>query len=196
MATSELHDSAVRVLSAAFLDDPVLSWAFPDRQTRPTALNLVLAAFLRNGRLRTIEDGDRLRAVAVWCSPAEHEVPAPDQPDPVLIPHLGRLAELGRLLDDRYPGDADHRYLRVIGVGPKDRGRGYGGALLAEGLAECDAAGLPAYLEASAPRNAALYARHGFRPYGPPIQLPDGPELFPLWREPAPKITNRTESRP
>ena len=39
-------------------------------------------------------------------------------------------------------------------------------------------------------------ARHGFRPYGPPIRLPDGPELFPLWREPASKITNRTEPRP
>lgn len=123
-------------------------------------------------------------------------MPAPDRPDPVLIPYLGRLAELGRLLDTRYPGDVEHRYLRVIGVGPDDRGRGFGSALLAEGLAECDAAGLPAYLEASAPRNAALYARHGFRPYGPPIRLPDGPELFPLWREPASALTHRTESRP
>ncbi|MFC7622378.1 GNAT family N-acetyltransferase [Microlunatus sp. GCM10028923] len=188
MPSNDSHSQAVRVLAAAFLDDPVLSWAFPERPTRPAILNLVLAAFLRNGQLRTIEEGDRLRAAAVWCSPAEHEVPAPDQPDPVLIPHLGRLAELGRLLAERYPADVDHRYLRVIGVGPEDHGRGYGGAVLAEGLAECDAAGLPAYLEASSPRNAALYARHGFRPYGSPIRLPDGPELFPLWREPAPMI--------
>ncbi len=179
-------DAITRLLTAAFLDDPVMRWLFPDPDTRPAALTTVLRLFLRSGQVRSLDPDGQPRAAAVWSSPAEHEVPAPAEPSPVLVPHLDRLADLDRLLGARYPAGVDHRYLRVIGVQPADRGRGHGGALLGRGLAEWDAAGLPTYLEASSPRNAALYARHGFSPYGEPVRLPDGPELFPMWRDPRP----------
>lgn len=45
-------------------------------------------------------------------------------------------------------------------------------------------AAVPVYLEASTPRNRALYERHGFRDHGEPIPLPDGPRLQPMWRTP------------
>ena len=46
-----------------------------------------------------------------------------------------------------------------------------------------DAAGLPAYLESSNPRNISLYERHGFEIMGR-IQVGDGPLVTPMLRPP------------
>ena len=54
-------------------------------------------------------------------------------------------------------------------------------ALLATGLARVDADGLPAYLEATNWRNAALYARHGFEVMGV-VEAPGYPEIIAMWR--------------
>ncbi|MDP9345553.1 MAG: GNAT family N-acetyltransferase, partial [Actinomycetota bacterium] len=44
--------------------------------------------------------------------------------------------------------------------------------------------GLPAYLEASSPRNRALYERHGFS-VTEELKLPrNGPPLWLMWRDP------------
>ena len=75
-----------------------------------------------------------------------------------------------------------HLYLVFLGVAPGAQGRGLGGALLRERLVRADAEGLPAYLEASSPRSRLLYERNGFRDTGDPIQLPDGPPIWPMWR--------------
>ena len=57
-------------------------------------------------------------------------------------------------------------------------------ALLRDRLRRLDAAGVPAYLEASEPRSRDFYLREGFREHQPPFRLPDGTPLFPLWRDP------------
>jgi ribosomal protein S18 acetylase RimI-like enzyme len=74
-----------------------------------------------------------------------------------------------------------HWYLPFIGVDPTSQGRGLGSALLRRGLERCDADHLPAYLEASSPRNRALYERHGFAVTGE-IRAGDSPPLWPMWR--------------
>ena len=61
--------------------------------------------------------------------------------------------------------------------------QGIGFGLLADNLRMVDAAGLPAYLEASNPANVVLYQRFGFQPHGSFV-LPDGPEVVTMWREP------------
>ncbi|QYN34952.1 hypothetical protein K1T35_42510 [Pseudonocardia sp. DSM 110487] len=58
-------------------------------------------------------------------------------------------------------------------------------------LVRADADGLPAYLEATSLRSRSLYERHGFRDAGDPIQLPDGPSLWPMWR-PTPRQGAKT----
>jgi hypothetical protein len=45
--------------------------------------------------------------------------------------------------------------------------------------------GAAAYLEASSLRARRLYLRHGYTGHGPPIHLPGGPPMWPMWREPA-----------
>ena len=56
-----------------------------------------------------------------------------------------------------------HYYVRDVGVLPSMQGHGLGSALLRPTLERCDREGLPAYLEASSERSAALYERLGFQ---------------------------------
>jgi len=51
-------------------------------------------------------------------------------------------------------------------------------------LDRCDREGRPAYLEATNEGNQRLYLRHGFEVTAE-ITLPDGPTMWPMWREPA-----------
>lgn len=50
-------------------------------------------------------------------------------------------------------------------------------------LDRCDAEHAPAYLESSNPANIGYYQRFGFEVTGE-IVLPDGPSLWPMWRQP------------
>jgi ribosomal protein S18 acetylase RimI-like enzyme len=57
----------------------------------------------------------------------------------------------------------EHYYFANIGVAPAAQGQGLGSRLMRPTLDRADVEGLPAYLEASSERNAALYERLGFR---------------------------------
>ena len=77
-----------------------------------------------------------------------------------------------------------HYYIRYVGVATRYQGQGLGTALLRPTLERCDREGLPAYLEASSERSAALYERLGFAHLGE-MQVPDGPRFWPMRRPPA-----------
>ena len=66
----------------------------------------------------------------------------------------------------------------LAGVGAVRRGEGIGTALLRHRL---DQVRGPAYLESSKRENIALYERFGFE-LRETISLPDGPDLWPMWR--------------
>ena len=127
-------------------------------------------------------------AVALWAPPGGQAVP-----DEAAEEFGGRIAELSGPDTDRifavmaalepwHPQDPCH-YLNLLGVDPAAQGRGLGSALLAAALDRADAAGEPAYLEATSPDNRRLYERHGFGTVGE-IVVPDGPTLWSMWREP------------
>ncbi len=81
-------------------------------------------------------------------------------------------------------GVVPHVYLSAMAILPRRRGLGAGTAMLRHGLDRASGLDLPAYLEASTPRNRRLYARHGFRDRGEPIHLPEGgPVLQPMWHD-------------
>jgi GNAT superfamily N-acetyltransferase len=69
---------------------------------------------------------------------------------------------LQALMELRHPR-VPHYYVLVVGVVPELQGHGLGSELMRPTLDHCDAVGLPAYLEASSERSAALYERLGFR---------------------------------
>ena len=99
----------------------------------------------------------------------------------------GEFAESGPLaivkaIGKMHPSEP-HWYLAFACTRLDRQGHGIGTALIREGLKRCDEGGLPAYLEATSKRNRNLYERLGFRMSGR-IDLPAGPPLWAMWREP------------
>ncbi|MFJ8594329.1 GNAT family N-acetyltransferase [Streptomyces sp. NPDC093598] len=188
----------VRLLDDAFQDDPVSGWVFPDAVDRRAKHPGLMAAFtdivLAAGRVDVTEDGS---ACALWLSmpagdghdghddhdgDAEDEGPA--QVREAVDPDNERIEMIGRLTAAVHPTGRAHEYLWMIGVAPGRQGEGLGTALIEGVLDRCDREGVAAYLEASNARSRKLYERLGFEPVGPGLDLPDGPTMWPMWREP------------
>jgi GNAT superfamily N-acetyltransferase len=103
-------------------------------------------------------------------------------------PHTGATSPgLDAGLDRHHPTGAAHHHLAILAVRPDGQGQGIGTALLRAHHATLDAAGTPAYLEASSDRNRVFYLRNGYADLGPPIYLPDGPQMRPMMRATGPE---------
>jgi GNAT superfamily N-acetyltransferase len=177
----------VASLTLAFASDPVMRWAWPDAHRYATFWPRFAEAFggqaFDHGTAYGLED---CLAVALWMRPGV----GPDEDAAMIV--LGESLDeeiledvngLFEQMDDSHPA-ADVWYLPLIGVDVVAQGRGLGSALLQHALAICDSDGLPAYLEATNPRNRDLYARHGFNVLNV-IQAGSSPPIWAMLREPA-----------
>jgi ribosomal protein S18 acetylase RimI-like enzyme len=149
-------------LAAAFEDDPVARRR-AERLRRYFALELRTVGLAR-GRIWAPED---LGGAALTTPPAMWRLPWSVQ----LAHGVGFTRAFGLRLPwaaallarmERRHLREPHHYVAYVGVAPAAQGRGLGTRLLRPTLERCDADGLPAYLEATAPRNIALYERLGF----------------------------------
>lgn len=182
-----LHDAPrlTAVLTRAFASDPPVRWVYPDdEQYRCHFPDFVLAFGGGALSLGTAHCTDGFTACALWLPPNEE----PD--DAALIELIERSvprrrhAEVFALLEamgDVHPAQP-HWYLPLIGVDPAFQNRRTGSAVLQRTLGDCGREGLPAYLEATSPRNIRLYERHGFRRL-PPLRVGSCPPITPMWRE-------------
>jgi GNAT superfamily N-acetyltransferase len=181
------------VLAAAMGDGPVARWLTPDatvrREYAPAYFEIFAEHAVRYGEVYASVDDvtGELSGVALWF-PLTSLIPPPADYDVRLKDASGsafdRACELDAALEAHHP-TGPHHYLAFLAVRPRHQNRGIGSALLNRHHARLDAAGLPAYLEANDPRNRNLYLRHGYLSR-PPIQLPDGPPIWPMWRPPMP----------
>jgi GNAT superfamily N-acetyltransferase len=183
-------DKLTGVLSVAFQDDPVSTWLFPDDAERERIHPLFFRPFvdmaLEEGEVYTTDD--RV-AVALWLpiDVTKHTDPPNLEKlfKPILGPiNAGRIAAFDKPSTANHPTNASHHYLPFIGVRPDQHGRGIGAALLNDRLDALDERGVPAYLEASSLDNARLYERLGFRRLAKTTDIPGGPSLYPMWRDP------------
>ncbi|MFC7304898.1 GNAT family N-acetyltransferase [Streptomyces monticola] len=189
--TAEESDRAhlERLFDDAFQHDPVSSWVFPDEAHRRKVHGLFMGVFLdvalSEGRVDIADDGT---AAALWLHvPAgepEEEDDTPTRMRETADPDNERAELVGRLTGAVHPHDRAHEYLLLVAVVPGRQGEGLGTALIDSVLERCDRDGVPAYLEASSTRSRGLYERLGFAFTGTAVQLPDGPQMFPMWREP------------
>ena len=179
------------VLQAAFWDDPLTVFLFPDEQSRSRRSALLFRALLRFHYLpmRTVWTTSDQAGAAMWAPPGHWRLPPREslRALPTTLRGLGR--DLGRSLRllgevNRQHPEQPHWYLGVLGTDPPRQGRGIGSALLAPALERCDREGMPAYLESSKESNIPFYARHGFAVMQE-LRVPGAPPLYAMWREPS-----------
>jgi ribosomal protein S18 acetylase RimI-like enzyme len=180
------EDTAIATLTIAFSGDPIARWFLPDPARFLTYWPQTVKALGGNafaaGTADSISD---CGGVALWLPPdvgsddealaaiAAEAVPESDQEEV-----FGVLEQMG----DYHPTET-HWYLPVIGVDAAKQGLGLGSSLLRHALERCDKDGLPAYLEATNPRNRRLYAGHGFEEIAV-IQSGSSPPMWPMLRKP------------
>jgi len=160
---------AYRTLVAAFADDPVERWLYPEPTEYLTHFPRFLAAF--GGRAfdeQTVWRLGDFSAVALWLPPGAE--PDGDAIGAVLeatvspSKHGDTFAVLEQM-EDAHP-TYPHWYLPWFGVDSVLQGRGLGGELLEQCLEIVDESHLPAYLETPNPRTLTFYGRHGFEETG------------------------------
>jgi GNAT superfamily N-acetyltransferase len=176
VATEADLDGVSATLWAAFNDDPLWSWAFPERDELE-----VWWRFLINSALRYpwvwIRGG--YVAASVWIPPGGSELTEQEEArvepllDDLLGGRSGEVLELLERFDASRPTDEPHYYLSLLGTHPDHRSQGLGMDLLTENLARIDKGAMPAYLESSNPSNDKRYERVGFRRVGE-FSTPDG----------------------
>jgi ribosomal protein S18 acetylase RimI-like enzyme len=182
-ATSADIPAVSHTLAAAFFDDPVFSYCYPDvaprQQILPRWFEIVTEATLPGGEIYTTDD---VVAGAVWVPPGVED---DEQVGAALGEISGRCAQtlfdIFERMDEQHPHEP-HHYLFLLGTRPQWQSRGIGSALMRPVLEVCDRDAMPAYLEATSESNRGLYLRHGFEVTGE-IKLPGGPSMWPMWRE-------------
>jgi ribosomal protein S18 acetylase RimI-like enzyme len=178
-------------LADALANDPVFSWLLPSQRRRDARLRRLFAlelahwVFPAGGRALTTDD---FRGANVELPPGRSQMSMSLSGAIGLVHVFGvRLLRAGRLQGffDRNHPQEPHYYIRTLGVATRFQGQGLGTALLRPTLDRCDQEGVPAYLEASSERSAALYERLGFMHLGE-LRAPDGgPRFWPMRRPPA-----------
>jgi ribosomal protein S18 acetylase RimI-like enzyme len=137
------------------------------------------------GRVDVVDGPAGPAATAVWFD-LTRDVPDPDGYDERMTELCGPYRENFAALDDlfgKHHPHEPHWHLAFLAVDPEHQHAGLGSTLMTRTHAELDAAGTPAYLEATNPDNIRLYRRHGYTDMDPfDIRLPDGTPFYRMWR--------------
>lgn len=190
-ATAEDVQRLKTVLAEAFFDDPMFGWLMPEDGKRRARLRRYFGIDLRHytlprGRVWTTNE---LTGAALSLPPGAWRVPPPTTllHGSAFGVHLSRAARIGAAMEWRHARElrGPHYYVRDIGVHPDMQGEGLGSALMRPTLERCDREGLPAYIEASSERSAALYERLGFR-HTKELRVGGSPPLWLMIRPPQP----------
>jgi ribosomal protein S18 acetylase RimI-like enzyme len=168
-ATAEDVSRLKAVLAAAFQDDPIFAWLMPNEANRQARLRRFFEIELRHVVLARgcAWTSSAFTGAALCLPPGAWRLPTRIlfAQGPSFARAFGaRLPRAAGLLSavERHHIHEPHYYFAYIGVSPEAQGQGLGTALMRPTLDRCDEEGLPAYLEASSERNAALYERLGF----------------------------------
>jgi ribosomal protein S18 acetylase RimI-like enzyme len=167
-AASGQHQAVIATLSDAFMTDPALRFIIPDEYTRAKVLPKLFAVLVpndsRSGRVMRSENDE---AAALWRDPGLAKDSGGTGFGLILnmIRIFGFAVPRARIVGDALAAhlpDGRYHYLHFVGVRSAHQGKGWGGAIIREGLARADADGLPTWLETATPENVGLYQRLGF----------------------------------
>lgn len=189
-ATPSDLPALAHVIGTAFADDPVSLWAMGSPAlVADTFAALIAHVYLPRGHCTLLGDGPA--AAALWLPPGgRKQLPLAATLGLGLRllgrahpRHSWRTWQLDQALQARRPA-RPHLYLFAVGVLPALQGQGLGRQLLDHTLRQCDAQGLPVFLENTHPRNQPLYARLGFEALETYAPVPGCPVVTAMWRRP------------
>lgn len=183
-------DEAIRILAAAFRDDPVINWSCNHPQTLQSFFQITLPVFIPHQLTYLDPQG---RGAACWLGPKQKLQWPYSLSSVVKVLQLGGLRGVYRLLlsgmkTEHYHPKTPHYYLFAIGVTADHKGLGIGTSLISHVLRQCDAAGMPAYLENSKEENLPFYEGHGFKVQKQIRFAASAPPVWLMWREPVPVV--------
>jgi len=159
------------LLGAAFVDDPVIAYYFPDNASRlrlcTALLTVATSLTMKHGHALVLSEGGTLRAATLILPPS-----TPNFPLAGIIRHLAATPSLWRpraiLRHFGVTGSVDgvrpqtpHWTLMTLGVDPACQGRGIGSYLLRSALASITG-DEEVFLETYNESNLPFYRRHGF----------------------------------
>jgi L-amino acid N-acyltransferase YncA len=191
-AAADAVPKVAAALADAFVNDPVYTWLMPGSLRPQARLRRMFAVeieqyVLPNGTVWTTAGYD---GAVNELPPGAWEMSTSFTGREALqwmrafgrrLPRAGRVQHAMAERHLREP----HFYVRTVGVRTALQGQGVGSALMQPTLERADSAGLPAYIEASSERSAALYERLGFVHMGV-LELPGGgPPVWLMRRPPA-----------
>ena len=161
---------ASRVVSAAFDDDPVTSFLYPDPSRRRGYLwanAATLKAVLPLGTTYTTAP-PHVEGVAAFCPPGRYPRPWwveawQLRAGPLRLPPrtTWRALRLMGAMSRVHPKQS-HWYLQTLAVRPDHQRQGVGSFLIGPTLERADRDALPVYLETTKDVNVAYYRRFGF----------------------------------
>lgn len=187
LATKADAEALSATLARAFLDDPLTAHLIPNEAARAKALPRMFKLLFKLGLPHGacyVTGG--YEAVTLWRPPNGWHVKFWDYivnaPELLGIFGTGVLNVMSTMdrIEKRHPHEP-HWYLQTIGTDPGLQGKGYGSLIMRNQLAIADATGVPCYLESSKDTNLPIYKSFGFVVTGE-IKIPDGPTLWPMWR--------------
>jgi ribosomal protein S18 acetylase RimI-like enzyme len=166
---------AVRVLSQAFIDDPLIKWFFPDKSSREELSFSYFRFRIKYGILfgDVYATSHNLEGLAIWFSSENTKmtyVRMMRAGGIRLIMKLGfdlvgKLTSVGNFVSNihqrlvNYP----HLHLSPMGVAPEYQGQGYGSILMRSMLRRLDEQNLPCFLETQNEKNVKIYQHYGFK---------------------------------
>ncbi len=191
--TQEMERAVGDTLSAAFADDPVVSWFLRGDEARDGArrqmIGTLVERYREQGWAMAAKDGS---CATLWARPGRTASPMGLLDQLRLLPRMVRMCSLARVprvfkvmsaLEEHHPKAPDHFYLFMIGVSPAFQGQGLGSSILEATLRDVDREGAHAYLENTNAKNTPLYERHGFKVTNEVTLGPNAPTFWPMWRD-------------
>jgi GNAT superfamily N-acetyltransferase len=182
-------DALSQVIADAFFPLAPCRWLIADRAARREIMPGYFRILAEHAMARGVVYTTAGRTAAALWIPTGPE--GPDQPDryddrlaEITGPWAAGFAVFDQELDAHHLTGLAHHHLAILAVRPDRQGQGIGTALLDAHHAVLDQEGTAAYLEAADERTRGLYLRHGYADHGSPIELPDGPRMYPMVRHP------------
>jgi len=156
------------VLRDAFLNDPLMSYIYPNPATRPDRLRSFYSILHRGARrYGAVYTTTGIEAATLWRAPGHAKMSMIEmlregrQWIRATRSALPRALSVSAAVDANHPA-TPHWYLQIAGCEPRHQRKGYGGSVIRAGIARATSEGMPCYLETAIPDNVPYYERLGF----------------------------------